>query len=206
MKKISILVIALVSLGFGFLGSSMVFDTKPPELESAFWFGNQAKALPEFRLYDHDNQPLENSHLSGKWSLLFFGFTHCPDVCPTSLQALAEMMKKVGDNDVREAIQVIFVSVDPDRDTPEILKSYVQYFHPDFIGASAKIADLDILTKVLGIAHSREKTSVAQQVYGVSHSGAIVLINPAGEYAGLFSAPHNSSTLASDLSKIIAHS
>lgn len=206
MKKISILVIALVSLGFGFLGSSMVFDTKPPELESAFWFGNQAKALPEFRLYDHDNQPLENSHLSGKWSLLFFGFTHCPDVCPTSLQALAEMMKKVGDNDVREAIQVIFVSVDPDRDTPEILKSYVQYFHPDFIGASAKIADLDILTKALGIAHSREKTSVAQQVYGVSHSGAIVLINPAGEYAGLFSAPHNSSTLASDLSKIIAHS
>lgn len=206
MKKISILVIALVSLGFGFLGSSMVFDTKPPELESAFWFGNQAKALPEFRLYDHDNQPLENSHLSGKWSLLFFGFTHCPDVCPTSLQALAEMMKKVGDNDVREAIQVLFVSVDPDRDTPEILKSYVQYFHPDFIGASAKIADLDILTKALGIAHSREKTSVAQQVYGVSHSGAIVLINPAGEYAGLFSAPHNSSTLASDLSKIIAHS
>lgn len=206
MKKISILVIALVSLGFGFLGSSMVFDTKPPELESAFWFGNQAKALPEFRLYDHDNQPLENSHLSGKWSLLFFGFTHCPDVCPTSLQALAEMMKKVGDNDVREAIQVLFVSVDPDRDTPEILKSYVQYFHPDFIGASAKIGDLDILTKALGIAHSREKTSVAQQVYGVSHSGAIVLINPAGEYAGLFSAPHNSSTLASDLSKIIAHS
>lgn len=204
MKKIILAVIAIISLGLGFLVSSIVSETKPLDLESALWFGKQAKALPEFSLYDHDNRPLNNDRLSGKWSLIFFGFTHCPDVCPTSLQTLAEMMKAIDDKVMRETIQVIFVSVDPDRDSPAILKSYVGYFDAGFIGATARIPDLEVLTNVLGIAHERDKTSENQQDYSVSHSGAIVLINPAGEYAGLFRAPHNSRTMASDLSKIIA--
>ena len=181
----------------------MVFDSKPVILEAGLWFGDQAKVIPDFQLLDHDNQTLGKSELAGKWSLMFFGYTHCPDVCPTSLQSLSDMMKAIGDDDVRRVLQVIFVSVDPDRDTPAILKNYLQYFNSDFIGATANLADLDRLTKALGIMHSRDKTSEDQVDYGVSHSASILLFNPKAEFAGLFSAPHNSRAMASDLGKII---
>ena len=123
--------------------------------------------------------------LTGKWSLMFFGYTHCPDVCPTSLQALSDMLNTIDDIDMRRRIQVIFVSVDPDRDTPAILKTYLQYFHPDIIGASAPLTELNLLTSVIGIAHSRDKNIANQSVYDVSHSSAIILLNPESEFAGL---------------------
>ena len=206
MKKYILASIALVSLGSGILVSSILFDNRPLELDSITWLGTQARALPEFQLYDHDNQLLGNNRLTGKWSLMFFGYTHCPDICPASLQVLAETMEFITDRKLRESLQVIFVSVDPDRDSREILKTYVQYCNVDFIGASAQIPQLNILTAALGIAHEREKTSENQQAYGVSHSSAIILTNPAGEFAGLISAPHDSQAMASDLRKIIASS
>ena len=203
MKKVHLLIIAIISLSAGFSLSWIVFDSKPIALKAGHWFGDQATVLPEFQLLDHNNQSFGKPELAGKWSLMFFGYTSCPDVCPTSLQSLSDMMKAIGDEDVRRVLQVIFISVDPDRDTPAILKKYLQYFNSDFIGATANLADLDRLTKALGIMHSRDKTSEDQIDYGVSHSASILLLNPKAEFAGLFSAPHNSRAMASDLGKII---
>ena len=203
MKKVHLLIIAIISLTAGFSVSWMVFDSKPIILKAGLWFGDQATILPEFQLLDHNNQILGKPELTGKWSLMFIGYTNCPDVCPASMQALSDMMQAIEDEDVRRALQVIFVSVDPDRDSAEILKNYVQYFNSEFIGATASLTDLDRLTKVLGIMHSRDKTSEDQVVYGVSHSSSILLINPKAEFAGLFSAPHDSLAMANDLGKII---
>jgi len=161
--------------------------------------------LPAFQLVDHNNQILNHSRLSGKWSIVFFGYTNCPDICPTSLQTLAEMMRVIDDSDVRKAIQVIFISVDPDRDSAEVLKSYVHYFNDDFIGATAPLADLNPLTRALGVRHSREESAEDQASYEVSHSSVMILLDPTVKFAGVFSAPHSAAAMARDLSKIIEH-
>jgi protein SCO1/2 len=205
MKRTQIPIIALLALSVGFFASWMVFDSQPVELEAGLWFGEQAKTLPDFELIDHNGQALGKAQLRDKWSLMFFGYTHCPDICPTSLQTLSEMMNAIEDADLRRVLQVIFVSVDPERDGSDILKNYVQYFNSDFIGATAALPELSQLTKALGILHSRDKTSEDQVVYGVSHSASILLFNPGAEFAGLFSAPHDSMAMANDLSKIITH-
>ena len=203
MKKLHFFTIALFALFGGFIASWLVYDSRPVTLETGQWFGDQAMVLPEFHLIDHNNQNLDQSRLSGKWSLVFFGYTHCPDICPTSLQTLAEMMKMIDDPDVRNAIQVIFISVDPDRDSAEVLKSYVHYFNDDFIGATAPLAALNPLTKALGVRHSREKSDEDQAKYEVSHSSVMILLDPTVKFAGVFSAPHSAPAMARDLSKII---
>jgi len=205
MKKLPLLVIALFALCSGFIISWQIYDARPVTLEAGHWFADQAKVLPGFELVDHNNRSLGNPQLSGKWSLMFFGYTNCPDICPTSLQTLGDMMNEIGDNDVRKTIQVIFVSVDPDRDSPEILKPYVQYFNEDFIGATAPLTELNRLTTVIGIGHSRDKSTVEASGYDVSHSSTIILINPAVEFAGIFGAPHNAPAMARDLVKIVEH-
>jgi protein SCO1/2 len=205
MKKSHILIVALISLIFGFGVSWMVYDSQPVKLEAGLWFGEQAKTLPEFELIDHNGQILSKARFRDRWSLIFFGYTHCPDVCPTTLQDLSDMMKAIQHDEVRQALQVVFVSIDPDRDSAEILKKYVQYFNPDFIGATAALPEIDRLTDAIGIMHSREKTSEDQVVYGVSHSASVLLLNPLAEFAGLFSAPHDSLAMANDLGKIIEH-
>jgi protein SCO1/2 len=203
MKKTHLVFIAGLSLGFGFIVSWMVFDSKPVKLEATQWFGDQAKTLPDFKLIDHNNQILGKAELAGKWSILYFGYTHCADACPIDLNILGEMLNAIDDSDTRRSIRVIFVSVDPERDTPAVLKSYLQNFHPEIIGASAPAAELNILTHAIGIPHSHDKKHEHQAAYEVSHSSVMILLNPEGKYAGLFSPPQDSTLMASDLGKII---
>jgi protein SCO1/2 len=203
MKKTHIVFIAGLALGFGFIISWMVFDSKPVKLEATQWFGDQAKILPDFKLIDHNNQVLGKEERVGRWSIMYFGYTHCPDVCPIDLNILGEMLNAIDDSDTRRLIRVIFVSVDPERDTPAVLKSYLQNFHPEIIGASAPAAELNILTHAIGIPHSHNKNHEHQAVYDVSHSSVMILLNPEGKYAGVFSAPQDSTLMARDLGKII---
>ena len=134
---------------------------------------------------------------------MFFGYTHCPDICPISLQALADMMRAIEDKHVREAIQVYFVSVDPERDTAERMSSYVTYFDPGFIGVTAPLKQLRVLTRALGIAHEIRNRSEGSQTYDVDHSGAVVLVSPAAKFAGLFGAPQDPQKLARDMTRIV---
>ncbi|MFT5658048.1 MAG: protein SCO1/2 [Gammaproteobacteria bacterium] len=205
MNKSTPYIIALIALVLGVAGSWYAQTSQPLKLEVGRWYGDQARVLADFELRDQNNQPLGKSQLAGKWNLLYFGYTHCPDICPVSLQAMAEMIEAIDDSDVRDAIQVTFVSVDPDRDTPELLKTYVEYFNPNFQGATAALPELNKLTGSIGIAHKLEKTSEDQTSYLVSHSGAIVLLNQKAEFAGMFSAPHDSLAMARDMTKIVEH-
>ena len=205
MKKTTPYIITLIALVLGFGGSWYFQSSKPIKLEVGRWYGDQAKTLADFELRDQNNQPLGIEQLKGKWNLLYFGFTHCPDICPISLQAMADMMEAIDDKQVRDDIRVTFVSVDPDRDTPALLKTYVEYFNPSFVGATAPLPELKKLTTSIGIAHKLKKDSDDQTSYLVTHSGAIVLLNPQGELSGLFSAPHDALAMARDMTEIIEH-
>lgn len=201
----STIVVALLALVVGFALFWFVERGKPVALEAGTWFGDQARALPAFELVDHRQRKLNNASLKGKWNLIFFGYTHCPDICPMSLQTLREMKQAIDDPDVTEALGVYFVSVDPERDTPQVLADYVTYFDADFIGASADMEQLRKLTAALGIAHEYRNRAEGSDSYDVDHSGAIVLISPEVEYAGLFGAPHDALAMARDMTKIVEH-
>ena len=203
MNKSSIAIVAVLALIGGFLISLYGYSNRPIELENGFWFGEQARALPEFELIDHRRQKLTRAQLQGQWSLMFFGYTHCPDICPTSLQTMSDMVEAIDDTDVTSDLQVYFVSVDPERDSPEILADYVTYFNPDFTGATAELDKLTPLTRSFGIAHTLRNKTEGSLDYDVDHSAAIVLVNPQAEYAGLFGAPQDAQMMARDITLII---
>lgn len=205
MNKSSIAIVALVALIGGFAVSWVISSNKPVELEAGLWFGDQARALPEFELVDHNRNTLDRNSLKGKWSLMFFGYTHCPDICPVSMQTMSDMVKAIEDPDVVKELSIYFVSVDPERDTPEILASYVTYFNPDFTGATAENEKLTPLTRSIGIAHQIRNKTDDNPEYDVDHSSAIVLINPQAEFAGLFGAPQDALVMARDITRIIEH-
>lgn len=205
MNKSSIVIVAVLALTAGLAISWIINSSKPVELEAGTWFGDQARALPEFELLDHNNRSLTRSSFNGKWSLLFFGYTHCPDICPISLQTLSDMVAAIEDPDVVAALQVYFVSVDPERDNPEVLASYVNYFNPAFTGATAQLDQLKPLTRSLGIAHEIRNRVEGNPVYDVDHSSAIVLVNPKAEFAGLFGAPQDSAAMARDMTRIVEY-
>ena len=204
MNKSSILIVAM-AFAVGIALSWYLATNKPIALEAGTWFGEQARALPEFELVDHDNQPLTRANLNGKWNLMFFGYTHCPDICPISLQVLSDMVTAIEDPDVVDALRIYFVSVDPERDKPEVLSAYVKYFNPAIIGATADMEGLRPLTRSLGIAHEIRNRVEGNPVYDVDHSSAIVLVNPEAEFAGLFSAPHDAMAMARDMTRIVEH-
>ena len=115
-----------------------------------------AKPLPKFVLEDHFGNGFTNKNLKNQWSLVFFGYTHCPDICPTTLSLLNQVdqvLKKESDIDKP---RIIFISVDPERDTIEQLTDYVTYFNPEFIGVTGSMENLQVLTKSLGIAFGKE--------------------------------------------------
>jgi protein SCO1/2 len=203
MNKSTILAVAAIALIAGFALSWYAHVNRAIELESGVWFGEQARAVPEFELIDHNRGKLTRASLEGQWSLMFFGYTHCPDICPISLQTLADMMRAIDDADVAGALQVYFISVDPARDQPQVLADYVTYFNPSFIGATAPLEQLTPLTSSLGIAHALRNQKEGSEQYDVDHSAAIVLINPRAEYAGLFGAPQDAAKMARDMTRII---
>lgn len=150
-------------------------------------FGPLKKPLTAFNLIDHHNRPFTLAQLKGRWSFLFFGYTYCPDICPVTLSLLRAVKTALAPryND----IQYLFISVDSQRDTPEKLSQYVQFFDPDFIGLTGTQADIDQVVRQLGIIYIRKPGSTATD-YLIDHSSAILLINPQAEWVGELSAPH----------------
>ncbi len=150
----------------------------------------EGRPVVGIQLKDHNNQPFSEDQFKGKWSFLFFGFTHCPDVCPTTLLVMKSVWAKLPESAKQSPEpQLVFVSVDPDRDTPAILKNYVQYYHPDFIAITGKHNFIDILTVQVGALYGYEDGE-NENDYTVNHSAQIVLIDPQGYFRGVFTSPH----------------
>jgi protein SCO1/2 len=160
-----------------------------------------ASPLPEFHLHDQNNQVFDRARLQGKWSYVFFGYTHCPDICPTTLVVMRDVQKIAGGKE--QGIQYIFISVDPERDSAATLKRYLQYFHPEFIGASGGQGELLRLTRALGAYY--EAGEARNDNYEVHHSAAIFLIDPEVRLRALFAGPHDAANLAQGLQRLKAN-
>lgn len=142
--------------------------------------------IGEFTLIDHKSDKFDPARFKGKWSLVFFGFTHCPDICPTTMTFLNEFLAQLEGTEVANT-QVVMVSVDPARDTVEQLASYVPYFNPDFIGVTGEFLEVHRFATALNTPF--RKVPGQGEDYQVDHSSNVVLINPRGHYHGFFKAP-----------------
>lgn len=182
--------------------SMLLLKPEPIELQAATWFGDQARPLPAFNLTDHNGNAFNQQSIKGKWQLMFFGYTNCPDICPDSLQTLSNMMSAISDESVKQKLQITFITVDPERDDLAKMKAYVSYFNPSFMSARGEMDELYSLTDALGVPHYISKSKDATR-YEVSHSGVLTLIDPEGRYTGIFSTPHDSAKIAHDLSVLI---
>lgn len=169
----------------------------PPVLQQATLLPD-AKPIADFKLINQQGEAFTLADLKGHWTFAFFGYTHCPDVCPTSLAMLAQVVRKLAHSLEGDQLpRGLFVSVDPQRDTPEVLAKYLPYFHPDFIGATGDDRQIKALTRQLGILYARADGGTDQD-YLINHSAAIVLFDPAGEFRALFGAPHDPTKIAGD--------
>lgn len=139
------------------------------------------REVKEFALMRTDDHPFNQNAFLGHWSLLFFGFTHCQSICPTTLDLLNHCYQRLKNH--YSSLQVVFVSLDPSRDTRQKLQSYTATFNPDFIGVSGKIQQLRKLQSQFGIYSEKEQKDTNYQIL---HSPTIIFIDPKGKWVGSF--------------------
>lgn len=205
MNKLLIAIVAVISIATGFLMFQKSFKLAQPE-HSLFY--QTPRTIKEFSMVDHQGAAFGNEQLLGKWSWVFFGYTSCPDVCPTTLQELNfiyDELKAINSN-----AQVLLVSVDPQRDTVEKLSQYIAYFNKEFKALTADHSVLFPFARNLGLMYaiSDEKRD---DNYLVDHSASIVLVNPDGKVAAIFKPEHelgqlpiiSGDNLVSDFAKIV---
>ena len=200
---ISFLLVAVLSAVSGAMVWKATQSAQPPE-QPALLVLPEARRIPPFTLTDHDGAAFGLDRLRDKWSLLFFGFTHCPDICPGTLYELQQVDQRLADSGVPASdYQVIFVSVDPERDDPARLKEYVTYFDPEFMGVTGSHAEMGPLTRVLGIAYRIDEHEAGTPDYGVDHSASVLLVNPDGRLHGVFPAPLDAAEMVTTLGGLV---
>ncbi len=201
-KQVFIAAAMLFALAIGVWLGNLVLNREPSLEQISATVLNPPKTVSNFHLINHRDESFTLDTLKGKWSFVFFGYTHCPDICPTTLHTLAQMDRILAKRpEVHADVQVVFVSVDPARDTVKQLGNYVPYFNRAFIGVTGPEDEINRLTKQLGVLHIRVEQN-SGQAYLVDHSAAVLLFDPNGAMRALFGAPHEAQRLAADFEKI----
>jgi len=163
-----------------------------------------SRAVAPFHMTDHQRKDFDNQRLQGKWSFLFFGYTHCPDVCPTTLFLFKMMAAKLQPQpELYKKTQFVFISVDPERDTPDVLARYIKYYNKDFTALTGTPDEIKQFALAFGIPYFVEEHESGKTNYTVDHSGVIILVNPKGEFQAVFSAPQKLDAMYTDYLKII---
>jgi protein SCO1/2 len=160
-----------------------------------------AREVQPFELVDHNSGVFDKAALEKHWSFLFFGYTYCPDVCPTTLSVLNSIAQRL--QDVDADIRFVMVSVDPQRDTPERLAEFVTYFNGDFIGVTGTDEGLEQLTRQLGILYERVEQEPGSEGYLMDHTAAVFLFDPDGRYHAVFSPPLSVEAISGDFRKML---
>lgn len=198
-----LIVVAVLALVAGALAATLLkAPAGPPTVQSGTLL-KTPRMLPSFALTDETGQPYTNRSLQGRWTLVFPGFTYCPDVCPTTLGLLKNVEAGLGDR--ADRLQIVLLSVDPERDTAPTLERYVHFFSPRFKGVTTAEPDLKALAQALGVAYVKVPGETPDS-YTMDHSAALVLINPRGELAGYFTPPLQVDALVRDLGQIVGKS
>jgi len=160
----------------------------------------QSRNVPDLTFTDQDGQPVALDSLKDKWTLLFFGYTFCPDICPTTLAQLRQIKSELPKEAV-DKLRVVLVSVDPNRDTPQQLKTYLGYFDKQFQGLTAPVDTIQKLANAVSIPFIPADTSKPN--YTVDHSGNLALLGPDGTQRGFIRAPLNNQKLVAQLPGLV---
>lgn len=179
--------VAIVSLAVG-VGLALTFSNTAPEQPKYLQMYPQARQLADFELYDQNGEAVTQETLKGHWTLTFVGYTFCPDICPTTLAELKRIYPQLQAIQTPHPVQVLFLSVDPNRDTSERLNEYIQFFNPQFVAASAEHKQLFPLVRSMGMMYALSD-NIENPNYLVDHSSSIVVINPSAQVIGRFK-PH----------------
>ncbi len=197
---LALVLVTALAAGLGLLAAQRLFGpqtaaAQPPVTATLLY--PKPRTVAPFSLDQADGSALTEAALRGRWTLLFIGFTHCPDVCPTTLGLLASVSKRWADRAPSERPQVLFVSVDPDRDTPAKAAEYAHFFSPEILAATADHERLTAFTSGLGMVYM--KTPLEGGDYTVDHSSSIAIISPAVELVGVMRPPLQAAAIGHDL-------
>jgi len=165
---------------------------------------DKPRIIKEFTLVDHNGKSFDLSRLTGHWTLIYFGFSHCPDICPTTLADLNRMLGHLN-TEVLEKTEVVMVTVDPARDTIDILRQYVPFFNETFIGVTGEPVAIRSLADNLNVAFNKVALNGKdiQTDYTVDHTGHLILINPKAHYHGFFKPPFEPAKLKATYQTIV---
>lgn len=198
-KSLTLGVFAALAAIAGLVAAQYWSTAKNPQLETGTLL-REPRAIADFQLKDSSGAVFDRSRFVGHWSLVFVGFTYCPDVCPSTLGVLKSLHARLEAEKL--PLQTVFVSVDPERDSLEKLGRYVHYFDPAFIGATGSTAQLDVLTQSLSLVYAKVPGSSPTD-YTLDHSAALVLINPDAQVAAYFLPPHRLDAMTKDLAGLL---
>lgn len=196
-------IVAAVVLAILAAASGAWFATRvgAPELPEQARILSAPRVLPEVPAIDHAGRPFGRHDYSGRWTLVFFGFTHCPDICPATLQVLAAARRQLDDLPPADQPQVVMISVDPERDSPARLAEYVPFFHPEFRGVQVPEQHLPELTRGFSAAYA--VTPLGEDGYTVDHTASLFLVDREGRLAAVIPTPHTPDGVATDLRRIL---
>ncbi len=194
-RRVSLLIAAVLVL-LAVAGALSWRWLRPAQLPHFVEVGTGAYVLPkpdtlaDFRLVKHDDTVFDNQALKGRWTFLIFGYTFCPDFCPTTLVEFAQIHRQLAQRaQGTRDVQFVMVSVDPERDTPQLLGRYVPQFNREFVGVTGDPAVIKRLADSVGAVYAKVPGSSGSN-YLIDHSTAVLLINPDGKLQGVFAAPH----------------
>ncbi|MGY6555842.1 MAG: SCO family protein [Wenzhouxiangella sp.] len=195
-----VFIVMIIAVAAGLFASRAMID-RTQELRAATLFPTP-RAISDFEMETASGDPFTLANLQGQWSLMFFGFTNCPDVCPDTLAMLAQSMEQLRLMRREELPQVVFVSVDPERDYGQLLADYVSWFDPGFVAVTGAEEQLQLLTRQLGIVYWRETPDERTGFYNVDHSAAVLIIDPEGRLHGRFGHPLVPEDVVADLFRL----
>lgn len=194
-------VLALMALALGFFVYQHQIMTKvvnKNQFQGTFL--DKPRSIRSFELMGTDNLVFNHRSLEKHWTFMFFGFTSCGSVCPTTMAELNKMYHILETNGTKPLPQVVMVSLDPERDSLKTLQHYVQAFNPNFYGARGDEEVIHSMTRELGIAYAKiaEQGSGVSRSYDIEHTGTVILFDPAGKLVAFFTTPHQAGLLAKD--------
>lgn len=195
-----VLIVLIAAVAAGLMVSRTLLD-RSLDLRAASVFPTP-RILNDFEIETADGAPFTQEALKGQWTLLFFGFTNCPDICPDTLASLAQSMDSLRLMKRDNLPQVVFVSVDPERDQGDLLADYVAWFDESFLAVTGNDSALEQLTRQLGVIYVRDQADPDTGYYNVDHSAAVMIIDPDGRLFGRFGHPLNPEDVTADLFQI----
>ena len=195
--------IAFIVAGFliGALAGAAVLLITTPQGGQPVQSSGTALVGGPFLLVGADGKPVTDRDFRGRYMLIFFGFTHCPDICPAELQVIAQALEQLGDK--AKNVVPIFITLDPERDTPEAMGNYVKSFGPNFVGLTGSPEAIAAAAKAYRVSYAKVEDKESAADYGVDHSALVYLMDPKGRYVTHFSYGLSAEQMAEKLGKLL---